>query len=245
MSRATRDETVIWHDVECGGYAADLPLWRELAAGHAEPVLELGCGTGRVALDLASRGHSVTAIDNDAALVNAVRERARERGLEVAAEVADARRLELEATFGLIAAPMQMLQLVTGAGERAHVLRAARARLAPGGAVALAVVEGVPGGGGDVHPLPDVAEIDGWVYSSLPLEILDQGERMLVTRLRQVVAPDGALTESVDRTYLAVLTAAQLEAEASSAGLRTVGRHAVATTAAHVGSTVVLLGGAE
>ena len=58
--RAMRDEAVIWHDVECGAYAADLPLWRELAAGRSGPVLEIGCGTGRVALDLARDGHAVT-----------------------------------------------------------------------------------------------------------------------------------------------------------------------------------------
>ena len=29
------DERVIWHDVECGGYGADLPLWRELAEPRA------------------------------------------------------------------------------------------------------------------------------------------------------------------------------------------------------------------
>ena len=29
---------IMWHDVECGGYAEDLPLWRELAAAEAGPV---------------------------------------------------------------------------------------------------------------------------------------------------------------------------------------------------------------
>ena len=51
---------VIWHDVECGAYEADLPLWRELASGR---VLDVGAGTGRVALDLARAGHPVTALD--------------------------------------------------------------------------------------------------------------------------------------------------------------------------------------
>ena len=32
--RAMRDEAVIWHDVECGAYATDLPLWRELRRGR-------------------------------------------------------------------------------------------------------------------------------------------------------------------------------------------------------------------
>ena len=30
-----------WHDVECGGYTADLPLWRELAGQEAGPALML------------------------------------------------------------------------------------------------------------------------------------------------------------------------------------------------------------
>ena len=47
---------VVWHDVECGRYDADLPLWRELAASARRPVLDVGAGTGRVALDLARAG---------------------------------------------------------------------------------------------------------------------------------------------------------------------------------------------
>ena len=43
---------VIWHDVECGAYVADLPLWRELAAACEGPILDVGAGTGRVTLDL-------------------------------------------------------------------------------------------------------------------------------------------------------------------------------------------------
>ena len=63
-------EAVVWHDVECAGYAADLPTWRALAEEAGGPgVLDLGCGTGRVAIDLAARGHDVTALDADPELV--------------------------------------------------------------------------------------------------------------------------------------------------------------------------------
>src|SRR5439155_743 len=57
---------VIWHDVECGAYVADLPLWRELAAACEGPILDVGAGTGRVTLDLARHGHDVVALDRDA-----------------------------------------------------------------------------------------------------------------------------------------------------------------------------------
>ena len=56
----------IWHDLECGAYAEDLPLWRSLASTYGDPVLDVGAGTGRVALDLARRGHRVTALDREA-----------------------------------------------------------------------------------------------------------------------------------------------------------------------------------
>ena len=46
---------VVWHDVECGRYSADLALWRELAAREPGPVLDVGAGTGRVALDARAR----------------------------------------------------------------------------------------------------------------------------------------------------------------------------------------------
>lgn len=235
------NEAVIWHDVECGGYGADLPIWRRLAEESGGPVLEIGCGTGRVALDLAKQGHAVTGIDSDPSLVAAFRERARTRRLQVATALADARTLELRPTFALVAAPMQMIQLLIPA-EREQALSALARCLGPGGRLAISIVEGVPeGGGGTAQPLPDVAEVDGWVYSSLPLEITDEGAAMRVTRLRQVVSPAGDLTEAVDETRLAVLDADRLEREGGDAGLRPVHRYEVPDTEAHVGSVVVCL----
>ena len=79
---------MIWHDVECGGYGADLPLWRRMAREAGGPVLDLGAGTGRVALDLARHGHDVTALDADADLLDELELRAGEEGLAVSCLVA-------------------------------------------------------------------------------------------------------------------------------------------------------------
>ena len=46
-------------------YKEDLPFWLELAARHGDPVLELGCGSGRVLLALAQDGYQVYGLDND------------------------------------------------------------------------------------------------------------------------------------------------------------------------------------
>lgn len=236
-------ERTIWHELECGGYAADLPVWLELARAARGPVLDVGAGTGRVALALARDGHAVTAIDLDGELVERLRRRAREARLRVRAEVADARGFELGASFALCAVPMQTIQLLGGPDGRAAFLRRARAHLAPGGRLAAAIVDqveefdvadGAPG------PLPDVCERDGVVYSSLPLAVRVREDTVVLERRREAVTPSGTLTVTSDRIVLDRITAAALERECETAGLRPAGRLEIAVTGDHAGSTVVI-----
>ena len=245
MSASATSEAIIWHDVENGAYDADLDLWRELAAAADGPTLDVGCGTGRVALDLARRGHRVHGVDIEAAFVEALRERAEARGLEVTAQTGDIRDLCVSAEFSLIIVPMQTIQLLDGPDERQAALTSMRALLAPRGSIALAIVTGDLGAARkDIDlgpPLPDVAEIDGWIYSSLPVELRAEDGRLVVTRLRQIVAPGGGLGEERDEVRLAILDPDLLASEAPSAGLRLASRRHIPPTAAHVGSSVVLL----
>ncbi len=53
-----------YYDLENADFTEDLDFWLELADEHGDPVVELGCGTGRVLLHLARRGHAVTGVDN-------------------------------------------------------------------------------------------------------------------------------------------------------------------------------------
>ena len=105
-------DPAIWHDLECGSYAADLPLWRALADRTGGPVLDVGAGTGRVALDLARRGHEVIALDCDEGLLEALGPRA--EGLPVRTLAADARDFALDAPVRLCIVPMQTIQLLGG-----------------------------------------------------------------------------------------------------------------------------------
>jgi SAM-dependent methyltransferase len=232
----------IWHDVECGSYDADLPLWEELAEEYGGPVLELGCGTGRVALHLAQRGHEVHAVDREPDFVLTLAERARAKSLPIDPICVDALDLELDEVATLALAPMQFLQLLQGPEARIRCMQRVAAALRSGGLFAAAIVEQPPASGGSLPPLPDVREVDGWIYSSLPTLIIGEaGGRIILRRLRQTVAPDGTLSDEPNEIQLFRLRAGELEAEAEIAGFVPAGRLSVPPTEVHVGSKVVLL----
>ena len=166
---------VIWHDIECGSYTADLPLWQELAREAGGPVLDVGAGTGRVALDLARAGHRVTALDLDPALLAALAERA--AGLPVETLVADAAGFDAgEAAFALVAVPMQTIQLLPDADARAGFFASARRAVAPGGLVALAITAALESFGYPAMPLPDTGE-DGRLELCLTADRRAPGRR--------------------------------------------------------------------
>jgi SAM-dependent methyltransferase len=236
--------SVIWHDLECGGYLEDLPLWRELAHQHGGPVLDLGAGTGRVSIDLARHGHEVVALDLDPELLAELRRRAGDLALSTV--VGDARDFAVHRRFGLIIAPMQTVQLLGGRAGREGFLRSSRAHLAAGGRIAVAIAEAIDvyevteGGPG---PLPDVLEREGAVYFSQPTAIRADEQGFVLERRREQVTPDGQRAVQEDRIRLDRLSAEMLEDEARALGLRSAGRRYIEATDDHVGSTVVMLGG--
>ena len=148
---------IVWHDVECGGYTADLALWRELAAAEAGPVLDVGAGAGpRGARPRPRRPRGHRARPRRRRCSPSWPPAPRREGLAVRTEQADAAGFELPGPpFGLILVPMQTIQLLPGRAARAAFLASAREHLASGGLVALAVAEDLEPFEADVpHPLP-------------------------------------------------------------------------------------------
>jgi len=235
--------SAVWHDVECASYGTDLPLWRELAADRGGPVLDVGCGTGRVALDLAARGHEVVGLDADPELIQLLGNRARERSLPVRAVAGDVRSLDLGSSHGLAILPMQVAQLLGGEPGRAAMLRSILRHLHPGGLVAIALADpfdGVPAGEA-LPPLPDIVEEDGWVLSSTPVAVRDEGDGVAIDRHRQAVSPEGELTEEVATIVLDTVSPGSLEAEGLAVGFHVQSARTVPHTRDYVGSTVVVL----
>ncbi|CAA9472960.1 MAG: hypothetical protein AVDCRST_MAG53-48 [uncultured Solirubrobacteraceae bacterium] len=246
------DDLVRWHDLECGGYDVDLPLWRELAAQAGGPVLDVGAGTGRTSLDLARRGAEVTALDVEESLLAELARRARAGRLTVATLLADARELAVSARFAAIIVPMQTIQLLGGPEGRGRFLARVRAHLRPGGLFAAAIVDalgghdsisGAPTPEGGWSALPDITEFGGTIYSSRPVAMLPVAGGVMIERVREIVSPTGERTVTGDRIVLDALTANTLYAECAAAGLTRERERRVAATPEYVGSTVVVCRG--
>jgi SAM-dependent methyltransferase len=227
-----------WHDVEHGSYEADLPLWRELAASIGGPILDLGAGTGRVAVDLAAQGHDVVALDSDPGLLDELATRAD----SVTTVHADARAFSLDARFPLVIAPMQLVQILGGHEGRVGMLQSVHAHLSPGGLFAAALSDPRDAVPEELvaPPLPDILERDGWVFSSQPLTMYEHEGCVVIERRRQAVSPSGELEQEEARIELDVVTLDEFEAEALAAGLRPAARKTIPETPDHIGSTVVL-----
>jgi SAM-dependent methyltransferase len=236
----SRDD-VIWHDVECGRYEADLPLWQELAEEAEGGVLDIGAGTGRVALRLAEAGHEVTALDLDPELLAALRERARAAGVEVATITGDASDFTVPRRVGLVAVPMQTIQLLP---ERAGFFAAAKRAVVPGGRVAVAIATDLePYDGSPPLPAPDLGQADGWTYISQPIAIRVDGDLVQIERIRQRVGPGGERATFDDVIRLRVVTPGGLAEEAAAHGLEAEDLLHIPETPEHVASEVVVFRG--
>lgn len=233
---------VIWHDLECGSYSQDLPLWRSLAEEFGDPILDVGAGTGRVTLDLARRGYSLTALDRDPELLAELIHRAGELEIETAS--ADARQFELRRLFALCIVPMQTIQLLGGSEGRTEFLRSAKRHLQAGGVIAIAISEALDlfeVSEGAIPPLPDVCELDGVLYASHPTAVRADRDGFVLERRRESVSPEGARAVAQDLIRLDRVSCEELEQEAAGLGLVALQTRTIPPTDDHVGSEVVVL----
>ena len=109
-------------------------LTRETTDGAPGRVLEAGCGTGRVALELARAGHEVTGVDIDPSMLAEARAAAKDQALDVRFVEGDLINLAdlLEGTFDVVAAPGNVVVYLTP-GTEADVVTQLVSALRPGG----------------------------------------------------------------------------------------------------------------
>jgi SAM-dependent methyltransferase len=119
------------YDLEYAGFTGDVDFYlRSLPPG---PVLDLGTGSGRIALPLARSGRRVVGVDRSRAMLDIAAARAQRDGLPLRLVEADISAFELEERFSAALLSFSLLAFLPGPKERAACLEACRRHLAPGG----------------------------------------------------------------------------------------------------------------
>ena len=121
----------------------DVPFWRARAAEAGGPVLELGCGTGRIACPVAADVDQLVGIDRSAPMLARLRRRRARRGLASRLQLirGDFRFLPFAPeSFRLVMAPYGVLQSLLRDRDLRETLRAVRTVLCPGGSFVIDLV---------------------------------------------------------------------------------------------------------
>jgi SAM-dependent methyltransferase len=218
------------YDFSYEDFTEDIDFYANVAASVEGPLLELGVGSGRVAVPLARAGYDVTGIDNSASMLAQARHRVKEAGkLKGRVELleGDMTKFDLGREFGLVFIAANSFQhLLTTEGQLA-CLQQARKHLRPDGvfAVSLRSPTSVSWDEVDAAPLllnwtrTDAATGD--VVMKLVAEQPDPAR--MVRRLTYVydrVAKDGAVKRSVFVTELRHSTQAEIALLLQQAGMR-------------------------
>jgi SAM-dependent methyltransferase len=117
----------------------DLPFWLELASRAGGPILELGCGTGRVLIPLAQAGYHTIGLDNDPAMLKFLQSHLRP-DIQYSPELieADISEFYLARQFPLIILPCNTISTLSNE-QRVLCLGCVRRHLDKGGIFAISL----------------------------------------------------------------------------------------------------------
>jgi SAM-dependent methyltransferase len=120
---------------------ADVGFFVEAARASGGPVLEVGCGTGRVLIPTARAGIEITGLDLSPHMLAVCRERLKAESQEVRSRVrlveADMRQFELARTFQLVTLPFRPFQHLTTVAEQLACMGCIHKQLGEGGKLIL------------------------------------------------------------------------------------------------------------
>jgi ubiquinone/menaquinone biosynthesis C-methylase UbiE len=126
----------------------DVEFWRRLASVQDGVVLELGCGTGRLAVPVARTGVRLVGIDRSAPMLARARSRLKRAGLAERTLLVrgDIRNLPFRTRrgFQLVMAPYGMLQSLTREADLQATLASVKRILRPGGMLGVDLVPDLP-----------------------------------------------------------------------------------------------------
>lgn len=218
-----------FYDLDLLGYDEDVDLYRMLAEQAEGPVLELGCGTGRVAASLAEAGFEVVGVDVSPAMLEVARERAEHVPPGRLALVEDdVRTLDLGRRFPLVLAPLGSMQHMERDEDVLAAFEAVALHLEPDGLAVIDVEAPHPDDfSSGTRPLIEHWTRDtaggGQVTKLVAAEADPAAGLRHITFHYDAQEPDGALRRTTHRFALRVFTPGELAFAARAAGLRLVG----------------------
>jgi SAM-dependent methyltransferase len=111
----------------------DIAFYLAYAQQAAGPVLEIGCGTGRVTIPLAAKGVAITGLDVSSSMLAEAKRKAQQQSLEIHWLQADGRNFELGQHHALILMPFNVLQFFHDTESLRQVFGCVKRHLLPGG----------------------------------------------------------------------------------------------------------------
>jgi len=112
---------------------ADIPFYEDEARRSSGPVLELACGTGRLAIPIAQSGVEIVGLDLTPSMLAHARTKAEAAGVKIEFVEGDCRSFELERKFALIFMAFNSMQHLHDYESLAALFRNVRKHLAEGG----------------------------------------------------------------------------------------------------------------
>jgi SAM-dependent methyltransferase len=157
----------------------DIGFYVEQAKHSGGPVVELGVGTGRIAVPTAAAGIAVIGVDSSEGMLDVAREQARAAGVELDLRFGDLRDPPVAGTYPLVTIPFRSLLHMRTDADRRAALRAVHRLLEPDGRLVFDVFAPAP---------DDIAETHGrWLEREEGIferADWDEAERTLVLRVR-------------------------------------------------------------
>lgn len=132
------------YDVWCESVVEDIDFYLDACAGVEGPIVELGCGSGRIAVPLALAGHQVRGLDASPAMLALARSRAEDAGVSERIELSLGDLIEPPSALGhaeRVLVPFRPYLHLVGDEERLRALRGARDLLTEGGRLVFDVFE--------------------------------------------------------------------------------------------------------
>lgn len=174
-----------WYDLDFGPLTDDVEMLQELTA-PGQRVLELGAGSGRIAVPLALNDRLVTAVDSSEAMLGVGQDRMREAGVDLVR--GDMRCLRLDAQFDVVVFGLSTFQHLLRRNDQLSALHVAERHLTDNGRL---VIDWTAPRADDIEPSPAIMH-QQWVRQS------EAGE-VVVKSACQELALDRYCGDALDR----------------------------------------------